>query len=73
LKSYNLAQDLRKLKKQTDKIIDFQDWLARKVNQSGFKSFNTIQEIDNQITQTILNYFDKNKWIRNKLGRILLK
>ena len=44
-KAYNLAQDLRNIfEKTTDKIIELSR-LAKwheKVNQSGFKSFNTI-------------------------------
>jgi hypothetical protein len=44
-KAYDLAQDLRNIfEKTTDKIIGLsrlQDGM-KKVNQSGFKSFNTI-------------------------------
>ena len=60
-KAYNLAQDLRNIfEKTTDKIIGLSR-LARwheKVNQSGFKSFNTISRSIINHYQTILNYFD---------------
>ena len=60
-KAYDLAQDLRTIfEKTTDKIIGLSR-LARwheKVNQSGFKSFNTISQSIINHYQTILNYFD---------------
>ena len=60
-KAYNLTQDLRNIfEKKTDKIIGFAK-LAKwheKVNQSGFKSFNTISRSIINHYQTILNYFD---------------
>jgi phosphoribosyl-ATP pyrophosphohydrolase len=60
-KGYNLTQDLRNIfEKTTDKIIGFAK-LAKwheKVNQSGFKSFNTISRTIINHYQTILNYFD---------------
>ncbi|MFV8271563.1 ISL3 family transposase [Flavobacterium sp. GT2N3] len=60
-KAYNLTQDLRNIfEKTTDKIIGFAK-LAKwheKVNQSGFKSFNTISRFIVNHYQTILNYFD---------------
>ena len=60
-KAYNLAQDLRNIfEKTTDKIIGLSR-LAKwheKVNQSGFKSFNTISRSIMNHYQTILNYFD---------------
>ena len=60
-KAYNLTQDLRNIfEKTTDKIIGFAK-LAKwheKVNQSGFKSFNTISRTIINHYQTILNYFD---------------
>lgn len=60
-KAYDLAQDLRNIfEKTTDKIIGLSR-LARwheKVNQSGFKSFNTISRSIINHYQTILNYFD---------------
>jgi transposase len=60
-KAYNLTQDLRTIfEKTTDKIIGFAK-LAKwheKVNQSGFKSFNTISRTIINHYQTILNYFD---------------
>jgi transposase len=60
-KAYDLAQDLRNIfEKTTDKIIGL-GRLARwheKVNQSGFKSFNTISRSIMTHYQTILNYFD---------------
>jgi transposase len=60
-KAYDLAQDLRNIfEKTTDKIIGLSR-LARwheKVNQSGFKSFNTISRSIMNHYQTILNYFD---------------
>ena len=60
-KAYQLAQDLRNIfEKTTDKIIGLSR-LARwheKVNQSGFKSFNTISRSIINHYQTILNYFD---------------
>ena len=60
-KAYNLAQDLRNIfEKTTDKIIGISR-LARwheKVNQSRFKSFNTISRSIINHYQTILNYFD---------------
>ena len=60
-KGYNLTQDLRSIFENTkDKIIGFAK-LAKwheKVNQSGFKSFNTISRIIRNHYQTILNYFD---------------
>lgn len=60
-KAYNLAQDLRNIfEKTTDKIIGLSK-LARwheKVNQSGFKSFNTISRSIMNHYQTILNYFN---------------
>ena len=60
-KAYNLAQDLRNIFEKTrDKIIGFAR-LAKwheKVNQSGFKSFNTISRTIMNHYQTILNYFD---------------
>lgn len=60
-KAYNLAQGLRNIfEKTTDKIIGLSR-LAKwheKVNQSGFKSFNTISRSIMNHYQTILNYFD---------------
>ena len=60
-KAYDLAQDLRNIfEKTTDKIIGLSR-LAKwheKVNQSGFKSFNTISRSIMNHYQTILNYFD---------------
>jgi transposase len=60
-KAYDLAQDLRTIfEKTTEKIINLSR-LARwheKVNQSGFKSFNTISRSIMNHYQTILNYFD---------------
>ena len=60
-KAYNLEQDLRNIfEKTTDKIIGLSR-LAKwheKVNQSGFKSFNTISRSIMNHYQTILNYFD---------------
>ena len=60
-KAYNLTQELRSIfEKTTDKIIGFTK-LAKwheKVNQSGFKSFNTISRTIINHYQTILNYFD---------------
>jgi len=60
-KAYDLAQDLRNIfEKTTDKIIGLSR-LAKwheKVNQSGFKSFNTISRSIVNHYQTILNYFD---------------
>ena len=60
-KVYNLAHDLRNIfEKTTDKIIGLSK-LAKwheKVNQSGFKSFNTISRSIMNHYQTILNYFD---------------
>jgi transposase len=60
-KAYNLTQDLRNIfEKTTDKIIGFAK-LAKwheKVNQSAFKSFNTISRTIINHYQTILNYFD---------------
>ena len=60
-KAYDLAQDLRNIfEKTTDKIIGLSR-LARwheKVNQSGFKSSNTISRSIMNHYQTILNYFD---------------
>ena len=60
-KAYQLAQDLRNIfEKTTDKIIGLSR-LARwheKVNQSGFKSFNTISRTIINHYQIILNYFD---------------
>jgi transposase len=60
-KAYNLTQDLRNIfEKTTDKIIGLSR-LAKwheKVNQSGFKSFNTISRTIINHYQTILNYFD---------------
>ncbi|WP_114755389.1 ISAon1 family transposase [Flavobacterium glaciei] len=60
-KAYDLAQDLRNIfEKTTDKIIGLSR-LAKwheKVNQSGFKSFNTISRSIVNHYQTILNYFN---------------
>jgi transposase len=60
-KAYNLAQELRNIfEKTTDKIIGLSR-LAKwheKVNQSGFKSFNTISRSIMNHYQTLLNYFD---------------
>lgn len=60
-KAYDLAQDLRNIfEKTSDKIIGFAR-LAKwheKVNQTGFKSFNTISRSIMNHYQTILNYFD---------------
>jgi len=60
-KVYNLTQGLRNIfESTTDKIIGFAR-LAKwheKVNQSGFKSFNTISRTIVNHYQTILNYFD---------------
>jgi transposase len=60
-KGYNLTQELRSIFENTrDKIIGFAK-LAKwheKVNQSGFKSFNTISRTIMNHYQTILNYFD---------------
>lgn len=60
-KAYNLAQELRNIfEKTTEKIIGLSK-LAKwheKVNQSGFKSFNTISRSIMNHYQTILNYFD---------------
>jgi transposase len=61
LKAYNLNQELRTIfEKTTDKVAGFAK-LAKwheKVNQSGFKSFNTISRTIMNHYQTILNYFD---------------
>ena len=58
---YNLSQGLRNIfENTTDKIIAFAR-LAKwheKVNQSGFKSFNTISRTIINHYQNILNYFD---------------
>ncbi|WP_141672799.1 transposase, partial [Flavobacterium crassostreae] len=58
-KAYNLDQNLRNIfEKTTDKIIGLSR-LAKwheKVNQSGFKSFNTISRTIINHYQTILNY-----------------
>jgi transposase len=60
-KAYSLAQELRNIfEKTTEKIIGLSK-LAKwheKVNQSGFKSFNTISRSIMNHYQTILNYFD---------------
>jgi transposase len=60
-KAYNLTQDLRNIfENTTDKLIGFAR-LAKsheKVNQSGFKSFNTISRTIVNHHQTILHYFD---------------
>ena len=60
-KAYDLAQDLRNIfENTTDKIIRLSR-LAKwheKVNQSGFKSFNTISRSIENHYQTILNYFN---------------
>jgi transposase len=60
-RAYDLAQDYRNIfEKTTDKVIGLSR-LARchqKVNQSGFKSFNTISRSIINHYQTILNYFD---------------
>ncbi|MNR08114.1 Transposase [compost metagenome] len=60
-KGYSLTQELRGIFENTkDKIIGFAK-LAKwheKVNQSGFKSFNTISRTIMNHYQTILNYFD---------------
>jgi transposase len=60
-KGYSLTQELRSIFENTkDKIIGFAK-LAKwheKVNQSGFKSFNTISRTIMNHYQTILNYFD---------------
>jgi transposase len=60
-KAYDLAQDLRNIfEKTSNKIIGFAR-LAKwheKVNQSRFKSFNTISRSIMNHYQTILNYFD---------------
>ncbi|SEB04241.1 Transposase [Flavobacterium gillisiae] len=60
-KAYGLAQELRNVfEKTTDKIYGISR-LAKwheKVNQSGFKSFNTISRTIQNPYQTILNYFD---------------
>jgi len=48
------------LKKTTDKVAGFAK-LAKwheKVNQAGFKSFNTISRTITNHYQTIINYFD---------------
>lgn len=59
--AYKLTQDLRNIfEKTTDKVVGFAR-LAKwheKVNQSGFKSFNTISRTIISHYQTILNYFD---------------
>ena len=60
-KAYDLAQDLRNIfEKATDKIIGFSRWAKwyEKVNQFGFKSFNTISRSIENHYQTILNYFN---------------
>ena len=60
-KAYDLTQDLRNIfENTTDKIIAFAR-LAKwheKINQSGFKSFNTISRTITNHYQNILNYFD---------------
>ncbi|MBP6182427.1 transposase [Flavobacterium sp.] len=65
-KAYGLTQDLRNIfEKTTDKIIGFaklSKW-HEKVNQSGFKSFNTISRTIILHYQTILNYFDNRSQI----------
>ena len=59
--TYNLSQGLRNIfENTTDKIIGFArlaKWLE-KVNQSGFKSFNTISRPIINHYQNLLNYFD---------------
>jgi transposase len=60
-KAYNLAQELRNIFEKTTKKIIGLSKLAKwheKVNQSGFKSFNTISRSIMNHYQTILNYFD---------------
>jgi transposase len=59
--AYDLAQDLRNIfEKTADKIIGLSRLVKwhEKVNQSGFKSFNTISRSIMNHYQTILNYFD---------------
>lgn len=60
-KAYNLTQELRSIfENTTDKVIGFAK-LAKwheKLNQSGFKPFNTISRSIINHYQTILNYFD---------------
>ncbi|WP_208685137.1 transposase [Flavobacterium sp. SLB02] len=60
-KRYSLTQELRSIfENKKDKIIGFAK-LAKwheKVNQSGFKSFDTISPTIMNHYQTILNYFD---------------
>jgi transposase len=60
-KAYDLAQELRNIfETTTDKIIGLER-LARwheRVNQSRFKSFNTISRSIMTHYQSILNYFD---------------
>ena len=60
-KAYNLTQELRNIfEKTTVKIVGFArltKW-HEKVNQSGFKSFNTISRSIINRYQTKLNYFD---------------
>ena len=60
-KAYNLSQGLSNIfENTTDKIIGFvrlAKW-HESVNQSGFKSFNTIFRTIINHYQTILNYFD---------------
>jgi transposase len=67
-KAYNLAQEFRNsFEKTTDKIIGLSrlaKW-REKVNQSAFKSFNTISRSIMNHYQTILNYFDnRSKMLR---------
>ncbi|AOW08079.1 ISAon1 family transposase [Flavobacterium gilvum] len=60
-KAYELAQDLRNIFENTQNKIIGLSRLAKwheKVNQSGFKSFNTISRSIENHYQTILNYFD---------------
>lgn len=60
-KAYKLPQELRIIFEiTTDKIVGFARLVIwhEKVNQSGFKSFNTISRSIMNHYQTILNYFD---------------
>lgn len=60
-KTYDLAQGLRNIFENTTDIIIGFARLAKwheKVNQSGFKSFNTISRTIVNHYQNILNYFD---------------
>jgi transposase len=72
-KAYNLAGFEKHLQKQQIKLWTSRYRWHEKVNQSGFKSFNTISRSIMNHYQTILNYFDNRSTNASAESSMLIK